>query len=232
MFVTTTRAYVGGQFSTLGGVAHVRLGAVDSTSGAQVAAFAPTVNGTIYRVDLENNLLFFGGSFDLVNGSTRNNAAAVRLNAGMPDDGMLQAWHPDVSGPLYDIDAFGDIVYLAGGFGSVGGESRPGIAMVDGLANGGALRSWAPDDVSGGAISVIDASETAVLFGGLLYDANWVEIGAVLYPNAASAGAPRPPTTPRVLVRGSQLTLTWSAPPLGSPADHLHRRGRHRARSK
>lgn len=216
VFVTATRAYVGGQFATLSGVAHARLGAVDSTSGAQVAAFVPAVNGTIYRVDVHGSLLFFGGGFSMVNGSTRNNAAAVRVNPGMPDDGQLQAWHPDAGGPLYDIDAFGDVVYLAGGFGSVGGESRPGIAMVDALANGGALRSWEPDDVSGGAISVIDTSEEAVLFGGLLYDANWVEIGAVLYPNTTAPGAPRPPTPPTVLVRGSQLTLTWSAPPLGS----------------
>lgn len=222
VFVTATRAYVGGQFATLGGVAHVRLGAVDSTTGAQVAAFGPAVNGTIYRVDVQDSLLFFGGSFSMVNGSVRNNAAAVRLNAGMSDDGQLQAWHPDAGGPLYDIDAFGDVVYLAGGFGSVGGESRPGIAMVDALPNGGALRSWEPDDVSGGAISVIDASDEAVLFGGLLYDENWVEIGAVLYPDAAAPGVPRPPTPPTVLVRGSQLTLTWAAPPMGSrPATYV-----------
>jgi hypothetical protein len=216
VFVTSSRAYLGGQFATLGGVAHVRLGAVDAATGAEVAAFTPTVNGTIYRVDLQNDLLFFGGNFDLVNGSTRNNAAAVRANAGMPDDGTVVGWHPDVGGPLYDIDAFGDVVYLAGGFGSVAGESRPGIAMVDALANGGALRSWEPEDVSGGAISVIDTSDTAVLFGGLLHDENGVEIGAVLYPNAAGAGVPRPPTTPDVLVRGGQLTLRWTAPPLGA----------------
>jgi hypothetical protein len=189
---------------------------VDATSGAQAAAFAPAVNGTKYSVDLQDDLLFFVGSFSMVNGSTRNNAAAVRVNAGMVDDGQLQAWNPDAGGPLYDIDAFGDVVYMAGGFGSVGGESRPGIAMVDALPNGGALRSWTPEDVSGGAISVIDTSDEAVLFGGLLHDENWVEIGAVLYPNAAALGVPRPPTPPTVLVRGSQLTLAWSAPPLGS----------------
>jgi len=216
VFVTETRTYLGGPFTTLGGVSHPRLGAVDTTTGAQDPAFAPTVNGTVYRVDLQNDALFFGGSFSMVNGSTRNNAAAVKVNAGMSDDGTLLGWNPDAGGPLYDIDAVGDVVYLAGGFGSVGGESRPGIAMVDALANGGALRSWEPEDVSGGAISVIDTSNTAVLFGGLLYDENHVEVGAVLYPEATSPGAPRPPTTPDVVVRGSQLTLTWTPPPIGA----------------
>jgi hypothetical protein len=216
VFVTESRAYLGGQFTSLGGVTHNRLGAVDAATGAHAAGFTPSVNGTIYRVDLQNDLLFFGGSFSMVSGSTRENAAAVKVNAGMPDDGALQGWNPNVSGPLYDIDAFGDVVYLAGGFGSVGGESRPGIAMVDALPGGGALRSWEPEDVSGGAISVIDTSNTAVLFGGLLYDENNVQIGAVLYPETTAPGAPRPPTTPDVLIRGNQLTLTWTAPPLGA----------------
>ena len=86
----------------------------------------------------------------------------------MPDDGTLQGWNPDVGGPIYDIDAFGDDVYLAGGFGSVGGESRPGIAMVDALRERRRAARVGAGGRAGGAISVIDTSESAVLFGGLL----------------------------------------------------------------
>lgn len=214
--VAGSRAYIGGRFTSIGGASHNRLAAVDATTGARVAAFAPSVNGTIYRVDLHGDRLFFGGDFSQVSGSSRNNAAAIKVNAGLPDDGALQGWNPDVGGPIYDIDAFGDDVFLAGGFGSVGGESRPGIAMVDALSGGGALREWEPEEVSGGAISVIDTSETAVLFGGLMYDRNHIQIGAVLYPEATAPGVPRPPTTPDVMVRGSRLTLAWSAPPTGA----------------
>jgi hypothetical protein len=216
LFVDGQRVYLGGLFTTLGGVSHDRLGAVDATTGAEVTAFDPSVNGPVYRVDVQDGLVFFGGSFDLVDGSTRDNAAAVMAAPGMPDDGQLQGWNPGVGGPVYDIDAFGDHVYLAGGFGSVGGSSRPGIAMVDALANGGALDAWEPEDVSGGAVSVIDTSETAVLFGGLLRDLDGIDIGAVLYPEASLPGAPPPPTTPSILVRGAQLTMTWTAPPLGA----------------
>ena len=214
--VDGTRVYVGGEFTTLGGVPHERLGAVDATTGAQVSAFTPSVSGPIYRVDAQDGLVFFGGDFDMVSGSTRHNAAAVKAAPGLPDDGALQGWNPDVGGPIYDIDAFGANVYLAGGFGSVGGASRPGIAMVDALPAGGALRGWRPVDVSGGAVSVIDTSETSVLFGGLLRDLDGIDIGAVLYPEAALAGTAPPPTTPEIVVRGSTLTLHWSAPPLGA----------------
>lgn len=232
VFVTPTRAYIGGRFTSLGGVTHNRLAAVDATTGAHAAAFTPSVSGTIYRVDLHGDMLFFGGDFGMVNGSSRSNAAAVRVNAGMPDDGTLLGWNPNVGGPIYDIDAFGDDVYLAGGFGSVDGESRPGIAMVDALPGGGALRAWEPDDMSGGAISVIDASDTAVLFGGLMYDHNHIQIGAVLYPEATAPGVPRPPTTPDVLVRGSQLRLTWSAPPTGArPSTYVIEGGSESGRS-
>jgi hypothetical protein len=108
-------------------------------------------------------------------------------------------------------------VYLAGGFGSVGGVSRPGIAMVNADPADASLRSWRPSDVSGGSISVIDTSEDAVLFGGLLYDTNNVSIGAVLYPEASLSGAPRPPTTPNVRLNGSAFAMSWARPPLGPP---------------
>lgn len=216
LFVSADRVFVGGLFTTLGGVTHQRLGAVDTTTGAQVLGFAPSVNGPVYRLDVQDDLVFFGGSFGMVNGSTRSNAAAVKTAPGMGDDGQLQGWNPSVGGPIYDLDAFGDDVYLAGGFGSVGGSSRPGIAMVDALANGGAVGAWRPEDVSGGSISVIDASETAVLFGGLLRDLDGIDIGAVLYPEAGLVGTPPPPTTPEILVRGSTLRLSWTAPPLGA----------------
>jgi hypothetical protein len=222
LFVSGERVYLGGTFTMLGGLGRSRLGAVDATTGTPASTFTPSVDGPVYRVDVQNDLVYFGGGFSSVNGSTRSNAAAVKAAPGAGDDGQLQGWNPNVGGPIYDLDAFGQVVYLAGGFGSVNGSSRPGIAMVDSLANGGALRDWQPEDVNGGAISVIDTSDTAVLFGGLLYDSNNIEVGAVLYPQASLQGAPRPPTTPTVMVRGGALRLEWEAPPLGArPAAYV-----------
>lgn len=219
LFAIGARVYLGGVFSTVGGTARPRLAAVDATSGAVVTAFAPTVSGTntaVYRVDVLGNAVFFGGRFSMVNGSTRNNAAALTHAPGAMDDGTLLGWNPDVSGDIYDLDAFGDDVYLAGGFGAVGGATRPGIAMVDALPAGGAVRSWRPEDVAGGSVSVIDASDTAVLYGGLLYDLNYLYIGAVLYPEAGLAGVPPPPTRPRARVQGSAVTIDWGVPSLGA----------------
>ncbi len=212
--VSGDRVFVGGTFTMLGGDGHNRLGAVDAVTGAPISTFTPSVDGPIYRVDVQDGVVYFGGDFGSVDGSTRHNAAAVR--SGGADDGQLLGWNPNVGGPIYDLDAFGDVVYLAGGFGSVDGSSRPGIAAVDALVTGGALRDWRPEDVNGGAVSVIDTSETAVLFGGRLDDSNGIEVGAVLYPLAAQPGAPRPPTTPSVTVRNGALELEWGAPPLGA----------------
>ncbi len=219
LFAVGNRVYLGGNFTLAGGASRALLAAVDSTVGTAETSFAPSVSGSsasVIRVDVLGDSVFFGGRFSMVNGSTRNNAAAVKAAPGAMDDGVLLGWNPDVSGPVYDIDAFDDDVYLVGGFGAVGGSSRPGIAMVDALPAGGALRAWKPVDVSGGSVSVIDASDTAVLFGGLLYDLNFLYIGAVLYPEAVLPGVPPPPTTPRATVRGSALTIDWGAPPLGA----------------
>lgn len=227
LVVAGPRVYLGGNFTMLGGQGHVRLGAVDAATGVAESTFSPSIDGPVYRVDVLGNLVFAGGSFNMANGSTRHNAAAVKGAPGAGDDGALQMWNPDVGGPVYDLDAFGDDVYLAGGFGSVGGSSRPGIAMVDALAAGGALRAWKPVDVSGGSVSVIDTSDTAVLFGGLLNDLHGIYIGAVLYPEAGLAGTPAPPTTPTALVRGSSLVLDWGAPPLGArPSAYVIEAGR------
>lgn len=217
--VAGSRVYLGGLFTMLGAQGHPRLGAVDAVTGAAEASFAPSVSGPVYRVDVLGDLVFLGGAFNMVNSTSRANAAAVKGAPGGGDDGQLQGWNPDVGGPVYDLDAFGADVYLAGGFESVAGTSRPGIAMVDAVANGGSLRAWAPADVSGGAVSVIDASDTAVLFGGLLHDLDGVSIGAVLYPSAGLLGSAPPPTTPSIVVRGSRLEMTWGAPPLGARPD-------------
>ncbi|MEZ5421320.1 MAG: hypothetical protein R2708_28825, partial [Vicinamibacterales bacterium] len=219
LFVDGSRVYLGGVFDMVGGVPRARLAAVDATTGAVENTFAPVLSGStpvVYRIDVQDGTVFFGGRFSAVDGSTRNSAAAVRAAPGAMDDGQLLGWNPDVSGQIYDLDAFGDDVYLAGNFGSVGGTSRPDIAMVDSLPAGGALRSWSPADVSGGDVSVIDTSETTVLFGGNLYDLDGVSIGAALYPAAGLTGVPPPPTTPRLQVRGSTLTIDWAAPPLGA----------------
>ena len=80
-------------------------------------------------MDVQDDIVYFGGDFGSVDGSTRNNAAAVRIAPGAPGDGELQGWNPNLGGPIYDLDAFGEVVYLAGGFGSVDGSSRPGILI-------------------------------------------------------------------------------------------------------
>jgi hypothetical protein len=219
LFVDGTRVYIGGSFTMLGSLTRNRLAAVDATTGSALANFAPSVDDTIYRVDVQDAVVYFGGRFQSVDGMTRANAAAVRGFSGnsSPESPLLLAWNPGVSGPIYDLDAFGANVYLAGGFGSVGGSSRPGIAMVNADPADASLGTWRPTDVSGGSISVIDTSHDAVLFGGLLYDADNISIGAVLYPEALLSGAPRPPTTPNVRLNGSRFAMSWARPPLGPP---------------
>jgi hypothetical protein len=226
LVVDGDRVYIGGRFTMLGAQTQNRLGAVATTDGTRIASFAPSVDAVIYRVDAQDDIVYFGGDFHLVNGSTRNNAAAVQglpgstpPPPGTPAPGTLLGWNPNVGGPVYDVDVFGDAVYLTGGFGSVNGSSRPGIASVRSTPGSAVLDSWKPADVSGGQVSVIDTSDEAILFGGNLKDLNGVDIGAVLYPEESRRTAPRAPTTPEVSVNGSSINVRWSRPPLGSAPD-------------
>jgi hypothetical protein len=223
LFVDESRVYLGGDFTMLASQTQNKLGAVNATTGARISEFAPNVDAVIYRVDVQNDVVYFGGAFHSVNGSSRNSAAAVQglpsatpPPAGAPAPGTLLGWNPNVGGPVYDIDAFGDSVYLSGGFGSVNGSSRPGIASVSSTPGSAVLDTWKPTDVSGGQVSVIDTSAEAVLFGGNLRDLDGVDIGAVLYPEQSRRTVPRSPTTPEVSVNGSSVNVRWGRPPLGS----------------
>ena len=146
VFVDGAAAYLAGQFQMLGGQSRMRLGAVNGTTAAVFAGFAPNVNDTIYRIDVEDGRVYFGGAFQMVNGSSRHHAAAVLgVGIGTPGaPGTLLNWQPDVSGPIYDLDVVGPDVYLAGGFGTVDGESRPGIAVVGSDPANDVLRPWKP----------------------------------------------------------------------------------------
>ena len=60
-----TGVYVGGKFTTAGGVA-TRLAEFNLTTGARVTTFSPSLNGLINDMALVGNRLFIGGTFTSV----------------------------------------------------------------------------------------------------------------------------------------------------------------------
>ncbi|MEP6845841.1 MAG: T9SS type A sorting domain-containing protein, partial [Panacibacter sp.] len=131
--------YIGGSFSTLGGVARTSLGAVNSVTGV-TTSFDPVVQyngsqGYVYALafDTASSLLYTGGLFTTVKNTARNNVASLNTSAG------LQAWNPNANATVNALAISTSAVYIGGNFTTLNGATvRNRLASVN-KTNGTAL---------------------------------------------------------------------------------------------
>jgi hypothetical protein len=137
--VASTRVYLGGTFTSVGGRARSNLAAV--STGGQVAKWNPGANRSVLAIRLgPNGNLFVGGDFGKVRGATRHHLAELGRSVSAP----LAAWAPSIGqikgfacpprcAPRIFTIAFsanGKRVYFGGHFGLVDGVARNEIASV------------------------------------------------------------------------------------------------------
>jgi predicted small secreted protein len=135
-----TRIYAGGDFTSVDGVSHTHLVALDATTGAVIQSWDPSTNGRVYAIAALGNTVYIGGSFSSVNGSNRQHVAALDRATGRVMDG----WNPGANGTVRSLALApdGSRIYLGGKFSSVGGSSHSSLAAVD-TGTGNTL-SWKP----------------------------------------------------------------------------------------
>ena len=119
--------YIGGTFLTAGGEPRQRLAELDLSTGAALPWVASVSSGSseVYALEYANSVLFVGGNFSTVNGSTRNNIAAVEANTG-----NLTAWNPSSGGDVHAIEISGDTAFVGGYFTTIGGANRNSFAAL------------------------------------------------------------------------------------------------------
>jgi hypothetical protein len=171
MAVLGNTVYIGGAFNTVNGSNRKNLAAFNLSTGA-LLSWAPVVNGTTATFDntivrsmkTKDNLVYIGGTFLNVNGSTRPNLAAIDATSG-----SLNAWNPiagdgkTTSQYVNSIDISGNTVYIGGVFNLINGTARTHLAAVD--ATTGALATWAPE-VNGSYITkLLVAGNTVYVLG-------------------------------------------------------------------
>jgi PKD repeat protein len=120
-----SRIYVGGDFTTVDGVARGHL-----------ATFAPTSNNAVYSLAATNTTVYAGGAFTTAGGQPR-----TRLAAFSAADGTLTAWAPTANHLVRGIVVSPDStrINLAGQFSAVNGVAANAIASVN--TTGGDTRS-------------------------------------------------------------------------------------------
>jgi hypothetical protein len=138
-----TTLYVGGDFSSLGGVPRSNLGSIDVAMipSVDITPWDPQPSRPVRTLlaSADETTLYVGGDFGSAAGVGRSRVAAFDMATG-----AITPWNPAADEDVYALalSADGADVYLGGDFTTVGGQPRANIAAV--AASDGALRGWNP----------------------------------------------------------------------------------------
>ena len=133
------------------GVAHI------NADGSLDTSWRPNVAGEVYSIAVSGSTVYLGGTLTSVDGTTRNNVAAVDRTSG-----ALKSWNPDADGLVTSMVVSGSTVYLGGLFTRVGGIEHNAVAAVDAIT--GTAPSWDPD--VNGYVHSLAISGSTVYIGG------------------------------------------------------------------
>ena len=125
--------FLGGSFTTVNGLAHPRLAAVD-TAGT-LLPWAARASGTVQALHLRGTTVYVGGAFTMLRGQAREHLGAVTTS------GTLLDWTAPTNDRVKAITttAIGDVV-IGGYFDLVNGLAVDHIARLDAVT--GATLSW------------------------------------------------------------------------------------------
>ena len=135
-----TGVYVGGAFTTIGGVAQARLALVALATGTVRTTFAPRPASTVLALERVGGRVFLGGYFSTVNSASRLRLAAVDAGTGA----LVTGWTAQADSNVYTLQASpdGSTLYVGGQFRTLAGQSRDYLGAVS--VSTGAATPWRP----------------------------------------------------------------------------------------
>ncbi|MDO1451230.1 PQQ-binding-like beta-propeller repeat protein [Rhodocytophaga aerolata] len=140
--ISDNTIFVGGEFTSVDGESRNNLAAIDITTG-QATAWKPESNGPVKALAFAENTLYVGGTFNSIGKESRNNLAAIDITTG-----QVTAWNPNPNTSDYNIGIqslalAGSMIYIAGDFAFIGGESRNKLASIHTAT--GLATTWNPN---------------------------------------------------------------------------------------
>ena len=165
-----SRLYVGGDFTTVDGVAHGHVAAFNTSTGALDPAFTTNVSSTVRTLAATSNTLYIGGAYGSVNSTTRASLSAVSTT-----NGSLLAWAPKADdGSVWAMTLTPDRtkVIVGGQFTTLSGQAAYGLGALD--ASSGAVQPWAANQTirdagSNGAITSLRADGQKIYGSGYAF---------------------------------------------------------------
>jgi hypothetical protein len=165
--------YVGGEFTTAGGVA---VNYVAKWDGSTWTALGSGMNGAVQTLVMHDGALYAGGNFTMAGGVTANYIAKW-------DGSTWSALGSGMNSTVGALVFMGDTLYAGGVFNNAGGQSASKIARWDG-ANWHALGTGMNSNVW-----ALAATETTLYAGGNFTTAGGVSASYVAAWNGASWSA-------------------------------------------
>jgi len=153
-------AYLGGQFSSVGGTAVKNIAAVSTSTGAVITTFAHSASGQVETLLRVGSHVLTGGYFTAVNGSSANPYFTSLNTTTGKDDGFLHLaisgnyQFPGVSSNatrVYNqqLSHGGTLDLVEGDFTSVGGFHRQQIFMLNVSGAKAAVTNWSSPEFDG-----------------------------------------------------------------------------------
>ena len=165
--LSNTLLYAGGSFTAIGGQPRNHIAALDTTVDSDNAtAWNPNASGqfgaTVHTLAVSGTTVYAGGQFEMIGGEPRASIAALDTTSG-----QATPWNPGANNPSEDhtvntLATRGTTVYAGGGFSTIGGQPRLGIAALD--ADSGQATAWNPGAL--GSVSSLALGESTVYIGG------------------------------------------------------------------
>lgn len=152
-------AYLGGKFSTVGGVAAKDIAAVSTSSGAVITGFGHNASGQVETLLYYNGHILTGGYYTSINNSSANPYMTSLNSTTGKDDGFI---HLSISGNyqfpgvgsnptrVYNqqLSHGGSLDLVEGDFTSVGGQPRQQMFMLDLSGSTAAVTGWTSPELN------------------------------------------------------------------------------------
>lgn len=162
-----SRVYVGGDFTTVNGVARGHVAAFSTSTHALVTTWAPNVGGQVRGFGITPTTVYVGGNFPSANGVTR-----TRLAAFSTSNGAMTSWAPTADGGyVWTMTMSPDLtkVIPGGSFTTLSGVPAYGMGAIN--AATGAILPWQAtstirDAGSNAAITALKHDGTQIIGSG------------------------------------------------------------------
>jgi hypothetical protein len=154
--------YAAGEFAEWDALPRMGIANFDPSSSLCLS-FDAKADDFVYTMEFRGNNVYAGGNFNTIGGQPRNNLAAIDLATS-----KATAWDPHPltasTNTVKDLLQFGDRMYVAGTYSSIGGLQRSSLTPVD-INTGVAEPGWNAN-MSGATVNTMARAGMYLFVGG------------------------------------------------------------------